>query len=223
MTKNQLQRSKHPVTFSIEIAFLLLFQMALFTSCLSLSSDKRPEGVVVERNKQTRPVWADAPTNKLLVNTTEVRLHYALLKQRDLPIAVKLSQTNAIKESFDLWRPGFNQRLEDFPQLKGLQSSPRTSAETSSLLDQVAHKIHGELAQIEDIYYEKVRIDNYATVPELQGVTEYFDVHTLVQIIPVDGEKLRSALGTALGSAKIPEMRKVGKELLLSAKNKTAK
>ena len=187
-------------------------------SCASLQPDKRPEGVVVERNKQSRPVWVDSPTNKLLVSTTETRFHYALLKQRDLPIAVKLSQTNAIKESFELWRPGFDQRLNDFPQLKGLQSSTRTSKDTSLLLDQVAHKIHGEVSQIEDIYYEKIRIDNYATVPELQGVTEYFDVHTLVQLLPVDSEKLRSSLGTALSGSKQPEMRKVGKELSLTAK-----
>jgi hypothetical protein len=135
-----------------------------------------------------------------------------------LPIAVKLSQTNAIKDSFELWRPGFDQRLNDFPQLKGLQSSTRTSKDTSLLLDQVAHKIHGEVSQIEDIYYEKIRIDNYATVPELQGVTEYFDVHTLVQLLPVDSEKLRSSLGTALSASKQPEMRKVGKELSLTAK-----
>jgi hypothetical protein len=74
------------------------------------------------------------------------------------------------------------------------------------------------VSQIEDIYYEKIRIDNHSTVPELQGVTEYFDVHTLVQLLPGDSEKLRSSLGTALSASKQPEMRKVGKELSLTAK-----
>ena len=183
------------------------------SNCATISSDKRPEGIVVERNKQVRPAWADSPTGKLLVNSTETRFHYAHLKQRDLPIAVKQSQTAAIFSSFDLWLPGFNQRLGDLPQINGLRSSPRTSKDMDQLLNQVAHKIHSDVAQIEDIYFERVRIDNYATVPELQGVTEYFDVHTLVQLLPVDGEKLRGYIGNALLVSKPAEMRRVGKEL----------
>jgi hypothetical protein len=81
------------------------------------------------------------------------------------------------------------------------------------LLNQVAHKIHSEVTQIEDIYFERIRIDNYASVPELQGVTEYFDVHTLVQLLPVDGEKLRASIGSALLASKPSEMKRVGKEL----------
>ena len=183
------------------------------SNCATITSDKRPEGLVVERNKQVRPAWADSPADKLLVNSTETRIHYALLKQRDLPIAVKQSQTNAIFSSFDLWLPSLNQRLGDLPQLNGLRSSPRASKDMEQLLTQVAHKIHGEVAQIEDIYFERVRIDNYATVPELQGVTEYFDVHTLVQLLPVDGEKLRGSIGSALLASKSSEMKRVGKEL----------
>jgi hypothetical protein len=187
--------------------------LILTSNCVTVTSDKRPEGLVVERNKQVRPAWADAPTDKLLVNSTETRFHYALLKQRDLPIAVKQSQTAAIFSSFDLWLPGFNQHLNDLPQLNGLRSSSRTSKDMEQLLNQVAHKIHSEVTQIEDIYFERIRIDNYASVPELQGVTEYFDVHTLVQLLPVDGEKLRASIGSALLASKPSEMKRVGKEL----------
>jgi hypothetical protein len=50
-------------------------------------------------------------------------------------------------------------------------------------------------------------------VPELTGVTEYFDVHTLVQLMPINTERLKSVLGNALQTSKLPEMKKVGKEL----------
>jgi hypothetical protein len=196
------------------IKFLTLTALVAATlGCTTVPSDKRPEGVVVERNKQVRPAWVDSPSDRLLVNSTETRFHHSLLKQRDLAIAVSQSQTQGIGASFDLWLPGFNQRLEDIPQLKGLRSSPRTSAATEELLSQVAHKIHSDVAKVEDIYYERVRIDNFAPVPELQGVVEYFDVHTLVQLLSVDGENLQRMLSAALLGGKFPEMKKVGKEL----------
>lgn len=190
------------------------------TACVIPGSDKRPEGVVVERNKQIRPAWVDSPSDKLLVNSTETRYHYALLKTRDLPIAVKQSQSGAVDRSFNLWLPGFEQRLSDFPQIKGLRSSARTAADMNALINQVAHKIHAEVAQVEDIYYERIRIDNYTPVPELEGVTEYFDVHTLVQLMPVDGDRLKGALSSALLAGKHAEMKKVGKELALPPTSK---
>ncbi len=195
------------------LRFIAVLTSGILISCVTTDSDKRPEGVVVERNKQTKPAWVDSPTNKLLVNPTETRFHFSLLKQRDLPIAVKQSQTMAIDASFDHWFPGFEQRLADFPQINGLRSSSRTSKDMEVLISNVAHKIHSQVAQIEDIYYERIRIDNYKPVPELQGVTEYFDVHTLVQLLPVDGEKLRISLGGALLAGKFQEMKKVGREL----------
>jgi hypothetical protein len=194
-------------------SIIVMISAGLFASCLTTASDRRPEGVVVERNKQTKPAWVDSPTDKLLVNSTETRFHFSLLKQRDLPIAVKQSQTMAVDASFNHWFPGFEQRLADFPQINGLRSSSRTSKDMEILIANVAHKIHSQVAQIEDIYYERIRIDNYKTVPELQGVTEYFDVHTLVQLLPVDGEKLRLSLGSALSAGKYQEMKKVGREL----------
>jgi hypothetical protein len=201
----------------LHFSSILILSAGLLTSCVSTDSDKRPEGVVVERNKQTRPAWVDSPTDKLLVNPTETRFHFSLLKQRDLPIAVKQSQTMAIDASFNFWFPGFEQRLADFPQINGLRSSPRTTKDMEILIINVAHKIHSQVAQIEDIYYERIRIDNYKTVPELQGVTEYYDVHTLVQLLPVDREKLRLSLGSALSAGKYQEMKKIGRELAPSS------
>lgn len=195
------------------IIYLSLFLAALLSSCLTTISDKRPEGVVIERNKQTKPAWVDSPTDKLLVNSTETRFHFALLKERDLPIAVKQSQTMAVEASFKLWSIEFEQCLTDYPQLKPLRSSPRTASDMETLISGLAHKIHSDAAQIEDIYYERIRIDNYKPVPELQGVTEYFDVHTLVQLLPIDREKLRVALGSALSAGKFQEMKKVGRDL----------
>jgi hypothetical protein len=198
---------------TIILVVLALTASELLSSCVTGDSNRRPEGVVVERNKQLRPAWVDSPPDKLLVNSTETRFHFALLKQRDLPIAVKLSQTKAVEASFNLWLSGFEQRLADFPQINGLRSSPKMSKDMEGLITNVAHKIHSQVAQIEDIYYERVRIDNYKPVPELEGVTEYFDVHTLIQLLPVDGDKLRVALGSALSSGKFQEMKKVGREL----------
>lgn len=200
---------------SILITFAQILQI---TACASLASDKRPEGVVIERNKQSRPVWVDSPTTKLITNETETRYHFAMIKQRDLPIAVKLSQTNAIKESFRLWRNIFGQNLQQLSQVRRLQTSTKYSKDLTNILDSVASRIHGDLAQVEDIYYERVRIDNYGPVPELKGVPEYFDVHTLVKILPLDQDRLKKSLSTALIAARFPEFKKVGRELAVAAK-----
>lgn len=201
---------------------IVLFLLQIQSGCVTKQPpvDRRPEGVVVERNKEVRPAWVDSPTKSLLVSATETRFHYPLLKQRDLPIAVKQSQTKAVEESFILWRPSFDQRLNDVPQINGLRTSSRTSKETEKILDQVASKIHTEIAQIEDIYFERIRIDNFNLVPELTGVTEYFDVHTLVQLMPIDTERLKNVLGNSLQASKYSEMKKVGKELAPPKKTK---
>lgn len=183
------------------------------TGCTTLNGDKRPEGVVIERNKQVQPTWVDSPSDRLLVNSTETRFHHSSVKQRDLAIAVNQSQGLAIAASYDLWLPGFNQRLEDFPQLKGLQSSSRTQKDMEALLGRVSHKIHTDVAKVEDIYYERIRIDNFEKVPELQGVVEYFDVHTLVQLVSINGDVLKQVLSDALLAAKFSEMKTVGKDL----------
>jgi hypothetical protein len=211
MTKKIKPKTKNNILAALST---LIAVTLASTACVTGHSDKRPDGVVVERNKQARPAWVDSPTDRLLVSSTETRFHHALSKQRDLPIAVKQSQTLAIDASFRHWTSGFEHRLTDFPQIKGLRSSPRTSKDTEVILEGVSKKIHAEVAQIEDIYYEKIRIDNYSVSPELQGVTEYFDVHTLVQLLPVDTDRLRQTLGTALLAGKYPEMKKVGKELI---------
>jgi hypothetical protein len=200
------------------ILLLATFVLTIQSACATIVSDKRAEGVVVERNKQTRPIWADSPTNKLVVNDTETRYHFAIVRQRDLPIAVKQAQTSAIKESFALWRSVFGESLGDVSQVKRLQSATKQGKDLTQILDVVASKLHSDLAQIEDIYYERIRIDNYGPVPELKGVPEYFDVHTLVKIAPLDLEKMKISLGTELLAARHPEFKKVGRELSVTAK-----
>lgn len=197
----------------IKLTLLIAFCLLQSFGCTTLVSDKRPEGVVVERNKQSRPVWADSPTTRLFTSETETRYHYAMIKQRDLPIAVKLSQTNAIKESFRLWRSLFGNNLQQVSQVKRLQSSTKYAKDLTYILDSVASKMHGDLAQIEDIYYERIRIDHPEKVPELRGVSEYFDVHSLVKIAPIEIEKLKKSLAAALSATRNPEFKKVGKEL----------
>lgn len=182
-------------------------------ACAYVSSDLRPDGIVVERNKQSRPAWADAPTERLLTSGSENRFHYALLKSRDLPIAVKQSQTRAIEQSYELWKPQFDKKVGTFSQLKKLQSSARTSKELQAITDRIARRLHSEVAQIEDIYFERVRIDSQKNPADLEGVSEYFDVHTLVQFLPIDQEKLQKDLSTEFLASSVGEVKKVGREL----------
>lgn len=188
------------------------FVLVFFAGCATIQSDTRPDGRIVERSKQVRPVWADSPLNQLAVNATEVKFHYAKFKQRDLPIAVKSAQTEAIDQSFPLWRPSFDSRLKEYPRLVAAGTGP-AEKEYVSLLDQAAHRVHAQAAQIEDIYYERVRIEDASKVPELTGVSEYFDVHILVQLLQVDSERLKNALYQSFLNAKSPALRKAGKEL----------
>lgn len=189
----------------------LAFVSILLNSCAT-PTDNRPEGRIVERSKQLRPVWADSPLNQLAVNATEVKYHYAKFKQRDLPIAVKAAQTEAIDESFIPWRPSFDARIKEFPKLVAAGTGP-SEKEYLSLFDQAAHRVHAQAAQIEDIYYERVRIEDASKVPELTGVSEYFDVHVLVQLQQVDSERLKNALFQTFSGAKSLALRKAAKEL----------
>jgi hypothetical protein len=197
-----------------EICFWILILASLqFQSCSTLVSDTRPEGVVVERNKQARPIWANQSSAKLLKNQADSRFHFAMLQQRDLPIAVKLSQTNAIKDSFQLWLPGYRDELQKLVELRPLQAATQHAKDLERVLESVAIKLHGELAQIEDIYYERIRIDRYDTVPHLQGVSEYFDVHVMVKIAPLKSEHLRATLANELRSVDSREFKRVAMEL----------
>lgn len=195
----------------IRVLALTTFLFVLLTNCAT-PGDNRPEGRIVERSKQLRPVWADSPLNQLAVNATEVKFHYAKFKQRDLPIAVKTSQTEAIESSFTPWRPSFDSRMKEFPKLVSAGSGS-SQKEYELLLDQAAHRVHAQAAQIEDIYYERVRIEDASKVPELTGVSEYFDVHVLVQLQQVDSEKLKNALFQTFSSAKSLTLRKAAKDL----------
>jgi len=196
---------------------LLCFSLG---ACAYVSSDLRPDGIVVERNKQSRPAWADAPTERLLTSGSEYRFHYALLKSRDLPIAVKQSQTRAIEQSYELWKPQFDQEVGTFSQLKKLQASARTSKELQAVTDRIARRLHSEVAQIEDIYFERIRIDSQKNPTDLEGVSEYFDVHTLVQFLPFDQEKLQKDLSAALLASSVGELKKVGRDLSTTPKRK---
>lgn len=202
---------------SVKIQSAILAFTLVYTACTTLSDSIRPEGRVVERSKQTKPVWADAPTGQLIVNATEAKIHYYLGKQRDLPIAIKLAQTSAIESSFDAWKPSFDIRLKEYPQLLAAKNS-KNEKEYVILLDQAARKTHSQAAQVEDIYFERVRIENPDKVPELQGVNEYFDVHVLVQLMPVPSDKLNGVLHQVFSSAKSADLKKAVKDLAPKAK-----
>lgn len=199
-------KSKTP-GLPVVAAFLTLFTV----SCAYIPSDSRTDGVVIERNKQTRPAWADAPTDQLLYTSSETRFHYAVLKARDLPIAVKQSQTAAIDASFSLWKPLFDQQIYEFDPLKQLKNQPKINRELNDIIYRLAHRSHSEIAQIEDIYFERVKIDNYNG--ELEHFSEYFDVHTLVHLAPIDHEQLTQQLASELQSSRTPEIKRAGKEL----------
>ena len=185
----------------------------VISACTTDSGDKRKEGVVVERNKLVRPAWVDSPSDRLLLNSTETRFHHSSLKQRDLAIAVNQSQALAITASYDLWLPTFTQHIDAVPKIGDLRSNPKTQTVMNSIIDRVSHKIHTDVAKVEDIYYERIRIDNFESVPELVGVPEYFDVHTLVQLISIDNSALQNSLSDAMLVEKISEIKKFGKEL----------
>jgi hypothetical protein len=210
---------------NVKLSFLLLISLlGLNTlSCAYLSRDKRPDGSVVERNKESRPAWVDSPTNQLLYTSSETRFHFAILKARDLPIAVKKSQIAAIEASFPLWLPIFDQSIKDVRELKALASSPQTMAELSELKTQFAHRVHTEIAQVEDIYFERVKIDNYKSTPELEGVSEYFDVHTLVHLASIDQEKFARDLGEQLKGSRNKQIRRAGQDFLKRISTKPRK
>jgi hypothetical protein len=193
---------------------------AVSASCTSLTREKRPHGFVIERNKESRPAWVDSPINKLLYTSSEIRFHFAIQKARDLPIAIKKSQTAAIDASFVLWLPTFEQALKEFKELSLLAKTNKTSAEFAEIKDHLAHRVHSEIAQVEDIYFERIKIDNYQESPDLEGVSEYFDVHTLVHLKPVAKDELTRQLIDQMQSARNKKIRQVGAEIL---KRKSAK
>ena len=211
-----------PLQKYVTLNFLFILSIFLLTTfgCVYLSRDKRSDGSVVERNKESRPAWVDSPTNQLLYTSSETRFHFAILKARDLPIAVKKSQIAAIEASFPLWLPIFDQALKEIKEIKVLTNSSKTSSEFSEFKNQFAHRIHAEVAQVEDIYFERIKLDDYKSTPELQGVSEYFDVHTLVHLTPIDQEKFAKDLADQMKEARNKQIRSAGQSLLkrLSAK-----
>ncbi len=182
-------------------------------SCVYLSRNSRPDGVVVERNKETRPTWVDTPSDQLISTAKESRFHFALPKSRDLPIAIKKSQTAAIDASFNLWLPSFDSKIAEVSQFKSLKNSSKTQRDLDNFLNQFAHRIHAEIAQVEDIYFERIKIDGHKTSAEMQGITEYFDVHTLVHLATVDSDYFISELAKELKMSGNSELRRVGKDI----------
>lgn len=211
---------------TIKLFVLSIYFLHVFSGCVYLSRDKRPDGSVVERNKESRPAWVDSPTDQLLYTASETRFHFAILKARDLPIAVKKSQIAAIEASYPLWLPIFESALREYKELKALESAPGTSRDMAELKNYFAHRIHAEIAQVEDIYFEKIKIDDYKLELELEleGLKEYFDVHTLVHLAPLDQEKVEKDLISTLQSSRNKEIRRIGKQLQkkLSDKRKDA-
>ncbi len=197
------------------LTFLSIWTLSVSTiSCISLPDERRSDGKVIERNKQSRPVWVDAPVNQLIVNATEANVHISKLKQRDLPIAIKLTQTAAIETSYPPWRPSLESRMGEFPSITSFKTG-KHETEYSILLEQVARKIHAQVAQVEDIYYERIQINPEKKPPEFENLTEYFDVHVLVQLHPVESVKLQSVIHQVFSNAKASELRKAAKSLAL--------
>jgi len=182
-------------------------------SCVYLSRDSRPDGVVIERNKETRPTWVDSPSDQLINTAKESRFHYAFPKSRDLPIAIKKSQTAAIDASFNLWLPLFEGKIAEVSQFKSIKSSVKSQKDLDDFLNRFAHRIHSEIAQVEDIYFERIKIDGHKTSTEMQGVSEYFDVHTLVHLAPIDPEYFTKELAKELTASSNSELRRIGKDI----------
>lgn len=182
-------------------------------SCVYLSRDSRPDGIVIERNKETRPTWVDSPSDQLISTSKESRFHYALPKSRDLPIAIKKSQTAAIDASFNLWLPHFESKIAEIQQFKSIKSSAKSNRDLDDFLNRFAHRIHAEIAQVEDIYFERIKLDGHKTSTEMQGISEYFDVHTLVHLAPVDPEYFTKELAKELKASSNSELRRVGKDI----------
>lgn len=210
--------------YTTKLFLLSAYLVHVFSGCVYLSRDKRSDGSVIERNKESRPAWVDSPTDQLLYTASETRFHFAILKARDLPIAVKKSQIAAIEASFPLWLPIFERAMRNYKEVKTLESASGTSRDMAELKNYFAHRIHAEIAQVEDIYFEKIKIDDYKLELELEGLKEYFDVHTLVHLAPLDQEKVEKDLISALQASRNKEIRRVGKQLQkrLSTKKKDA-
>lgn len=185
---------------------------SLLYSCQTPLGDVRPEGVVVERNKQVRPVWVDLPTERIVSASADSKLHFAKFKQRDLPIAIKTTQSLAVESSFSMWLPIFNERMKQVPKFNQIQSKG-SSTELDLLMTQLSRKQHSIAAQIDDIYYEKIRIDDPSKVPELAGVSEYYDVHVLILLKPLEDKQLHSSIKKIFLNSKQAEWRKWAQEL----------
>jgi hypothetical protein len=130
-----------------------------------------------------------------------------------LPIAIKKSQTAAIEASFNLWLPYFDTKIAEVSQFKSIKNSAKSRRDLDDFLNQFAHRIHSEIAQVEDIYFERIKIDGHKTSNEMQGISEYFDVHTLVHLAPVDSEYFAGQLAKELKASGNSELRRVGKDI----------
>ncbi|MCX6116553.1 MAG: hypothetical protein NT027_03355 [Proteobacteria bacterium] len=181
-------------------------------SCVTPIGDTRPEGVVVERNKKSRPVWADSPTNSLTSSQDDQKLHFTKERQRDLPIAIKLTQSESIEASYIPWKVQFDQKLRNLAKFEQI-SKKYNQMDFAENVHQLARKYHAQLAQVEDIYYEKIRIDDATKVPELKGVGEYYDVHVLVSLKLIEDLKLKSLAKSHFLNSKWPELKKWAQEL----------
>lgn len=199
-----------------KVYFLFLFSISQLnlSGCVYLANNKRPDGTVVERNKESRPAWVDSPTDQLLHTSTETRFHFAILKARDLPIAVKKSQIAAIEASYPLWLQIFEQAFRQVKEVKTLTSSSKLARDFAEFKNNFAHRVHAEVAQVEDIYFERVKIENQKAPPDLDGVGEYFDVHTLVHLNAIDQERFTKELAEQMLGSRNKQIRQAGKDLM---------
>jgi hypothetical protein len=183
----------------------------------TVTGDRRPEGPVVERNKEVKPIWLDLALDELVTTQTGGQLHHALFKQRDLPIGIKTAQTSAVEISFNAWKVAFDEKFSQLPNVGSLKNSG-TDKDLEAAKDQLSRRLHAEVTQIEDIYYERIRIDDRTKVPELGNIPDYFDIHALVNIQPLQLSVLILAAKSQFINAKNPAWRKWAQNLAQNLK-----
>jgi hypothetical protein len=181
----------------------------LVGSCSTTFTHVRSDGKVVERSKEARPNWVEAPHAKLISDANESRMHFENLRQRDLPVAVKLTQSYAMEASYVAWKPLVAQRVGSFQGVVGLLND-RNRAEFDKISETMIRKLHSDLTAIEDIYYEKIETDPTAELNELKGAKEYFDVHVSIRIKGLLDEALRQAMVSSFAKSKDSQLRRLG-------------
>jgi hypothetical protein len=183
----------------------------LLISCLMSCAtflNERPEGRVIERSKQTPPAWSALKLNVLFETDDGAQYRHMRSKERDLPIGIKKTQTDGIQQSYNAWMPVFKQKmLASIPDLAKVQDS-----DLYPVLEKVGLPTHNEIAQISDFYFEKIHIDRPDMVPDLEGVSEFYEIHVLVTLKQFDMNKATTQMIQALETSGRPELQKIASQ-----------